>query len=166
MLEELKKNIEEFIEDSHSLIISNEPINVEKEFKKRYNSLIKKEVKDKAGVYIWENDETEEIIYIGMAGRINNEGELKSHSLEKRLRASRGKNTNGKYVLTNAFIFGLLNNPKELLMKNYENIKPIKKIKINICYSKQNIPSTYLESILLYQYFIKCKKLPVLNNSF
>ena len=101
-----------------------------------------------------------------MAGRINNKGELKSHSLVKRLRASRGKNIKGKDVLTNAFIFGLLNDPKELLMKNYEKIKPIRKIEINIFYSKQNIPSTYLESILLYQYFIRLKKLPDLNNTF
>ena len=84
MLEELKLYIEEFIEDNHSLFISNELSNVKKEFKKKYNSLIKKSVKDKAGVYIWENAVTKEIIYIGMAGRINNKGELKSHSLVKR----------------------------------------------------------------------------------
>ena len=166
MLEELKLYIEEFIENYHSLFISNELSNKKKEFKKKYNSLIKKNVKDKAGVYIWENAVTKEIIYIGMAGRINNKGELKSHSLVKRLRASRGKNIKGKDVLTNAFIFGLLNDPKELLMKNYEKIKPIRKIEINIFYSKQNIPSTYLESILLYQYFIRFKKLPDLNNTF
>ena len=166
MLEELKLYIEEFIEDYHSLFISNELSNEKIEFKKKYNSLIKKNVKDKAGVYIWENAVTKEIIYIGMAGRINNKGELKSHSLVKRLRASRGKNIKGKDVLTNVFIFGLLNDPKELLMKNYEKIKPIRKIEINIFYSKQNIPSTYLESILLYQYFIRFKKLPDLNNTF
>lgn len=101
-----------------------------------------------------------------MAGRINYNGELVSHSLMKRLMASRGKNTKGKDVLTNAFIFGLLNDPKELLMKNYEKFKPIREIKINICYSKLNIPSTYLESILLYQYFIRCEKLPDLNKTF
>ena len=166
MLEELKLYIEEFIEDNHSLVISNELSNEQKEFKKKYNSLIRKNVKDKAGVYIWENAVTKEIIYIGMAGRINNKGVLKSHSLVKRLTASRGKNTKGKDILTSVFIFGLLNDPKELLMKNYEKIKPIRKIKINIYYSKQNIPSTYLESILLYQYFIRCKKLPHLNNTF
>ena len=107
MLEELKLNIEEFIEDNHSLVISNELSNEQKEFKKKYNSLIRKNVKDKAGVYIWENAVTKEIIYIGMAGRINNKGELKSHSLVKRLTASRGKNTKGKDILTSAFIFGL-----------------------------------------------------------
>jgi len=167
MIEELKKNIEEFIEGSHSLFISNELSSEKKEFKKKYNSLIKKEVNDKSGVYIWENPDTKEIIYIGMAGRINNKGELKSHSLVKRLQASRGKNNKGKYVQTNSFIFGLLNDPKKLFMKTVdEKLKPIREIKINIYYSKQNIPSTYLESILLYQYFIRCKKLPILNNSF
>lgn len=52
MLEELKQYIEEFIEDNHSLVISNELSNEKKEFKKKYNSLIRKNVKDKAGVYI------------------------------------------------------------------------------------------------------------------
>ena len=166
MLEELKPYIEKFIEDYHSLFISNELSNKKKEFKKKYNSLIIEKVKDKAGVYILENAITKEIIYIGMAGRINKKGELGPHSLARRLRASRGKNTNGKYILTNEFIFGLLNDPKELLMKKYEKIKPIRKIKINIFYSKQNIPSTYLESILLYQYFTRFNQLPDLNNTF
>ena len=89
-LEELKLYIEEFIEDYQSLFISNELSNEKIEFKKKYNSLIKKNIKDKAGVYIWENAVTKEIIYIGMAGRINNKGELKSHSLVKRLSASWG----------------------------------------------------------------------------
>ena len=42
MLEELKLNIEEFIEDNHSLVISNELSKEKKEFKKKYNSLIRK----------------------------------------------------------------------------------------------------------------------------
>ena len=45
MLEELKLYIEEFIEDNHSLVISNELSSIKKEFLKKYNSLIKKKNK-------------------------------------------------------------------------------------------------------------------------
>ena len=64
MLEELKLNIEEFIEDNHSLVIFNELSKEKKEFKKKYNSLIRKNVKDKAGVYIWENAVTKRLFIL------------------------------------------------------------------------------------------------------
>jgi len=123
-----------------------------------YNKLIKDKVEKKHGIYIWENDESKEIIYIGMAGKIKQNGIIGDHSLDQRLKASReqikinGKNkdiTTGKYLL------------------NKMNELKFSKVKFYIVYIEaKQFPPTYVESILLHAYYIKNEKLPILNNAF
>ena len=102
-----------------------------------------------------------------MAGKIDKDGKLKTHRVRNRLKASRGKNMNKIDVQTNEFIYHLLTVPENLKMKKFNHvIKPIKAINIHVIYCKKDISASYLESILLFEFFKKNKVLPLLNLTF
>ena len=123
--------------------------------REEYNQLIRDNVEDRKGVYIWVDAERDEIKYIGMAGKVKTDGSYGKHSLQKRLIASRGREIiTKKDILTNDYIF------------NYMKIKNIKCLKFYIIYSKEKVPPTFLESLLLYKFYTTNDKLPELNNSF
>jgi len=123
--------------------------------RKLYNQTIRQKVGIKHGVYIWIDKGTEEIVYIGMAGKIKNDGTLGDHSIQDRLLASRGKDKHTKTdIQTNDYI-------KELMVKNN-----IKTLGFYIIYSKQEEPPAYIEALLLYKYYKQNKRLPKFNNSF
>ena len=52
--------------------------------RKLYNKLIRENVAEKFGVYIWCNSENNEIYYIGMAGKVKTDSSLSNHSLQKK----------------------------------------------------------------------------------
>jgi len=123
--------------------------------RKLYNKLIRANVADKFGVYIWCNSQNNEIYYIGMAGKIKTDGTLSNHSLRKRLLASRGRDKKTKKdIQTNDFV-------KKFMKEN-----KIKTLDFHIAYSKEEVPPAYVEAMLLYEYFKENKCLPKLNNSF
>jgi hypothetical protein len=155
-IEKVKNLAKDLIEKEHTHFVIEQKIFDETKGLKKYNQIIDKELKNKKdyGVYIWE-DNNGEIIYIGMAGKVNNDGSMAPHSLNKRLKASRvkDKQTN-KDIQTNAYL--------STHMKNHD----IEKLNMYILFTKENIPPAYLESILLYNYYTDERKLPRLNNSF
>lgn len=119
-----------------------------------YNQLIRNQIPvNTYGVYLWENTETGEIIYIGMAGKIKTNGQLGSHSIENRLTASRGKE-NGKDIQSNDYVNRFMLNGN------------INSLTFHILETNEQTPPSYLEAVLLYNYYNKNKVLPVLNNSF
>lgn len=124
----------------------------------KYNKLIKDNVEEKHGIYIWENDENKEILYIGMAGKIKQNGIIGDHTLDQRLKASRErKKINGelKDITTGPYLL------------NKMNTIGFSRANFYITYLDINLfPPTYIESILLYEYLMKNNKLPILNNSF
>lgn len=123
--------------------------------RKLYNNLIRENVQNKFGVYLWCNPEIDEIYYIGMAGKIKKDGTLSNHSLQKRLIASRGKDKlTKKDIQTNDFV-------KKFMKEN-----KIKYLDFYIAYSKEDVPPAYVEAVLLYEYYKENKCLPKLNNSF
>lgn len=123
--------------------------------RKLYNKLIRENVPDKFGIYIWCNSQNKEIYYIGMAGKIKTDGTLSNHSLRKRLLASRGRDRETKKdIQTNDFV-------KKFMKEN-----KIKTLDFYIAYSKEDVPPAYVEALLLYEYFKENKCLPKLNNSF
>lgn len=123
--------------------------------RERYNQTIRKNVAKKFGVYIWIDKTTEEIVYIGMAGKIKTNGELGEHSIQNRLIASRGKDKVTK---------------KDIQTNDYVNIKMsehnIQTLDFYIIYSKADEPPAYIEALLLYKYYKQNKRLPKLNSSF
>ncbi|WP_335975368.1 hypothetical protein [Gaetbulibacter jejuensis] len=154
-LEDLKKVAEPYVEIPHIDFEIN--INLFREINGRenFNQLIRNNVAKKFGVYIWVNADTDEIIYIGMAGKVKTNGNIGNHTLQNRLLASRGREKiTKKDILTNDYVF------------NFMQLKNIESLKFHIMYSKKEIPPTYIESLILYEYYKNSKKLPELNNSF
>ena len=111
--------------------------------------LIKNQVPNSFGIYIiYKNEKIyENIIYIGKAGEIDNAGSVKKQGLLKRLSNTRDKKTANEYF-KNLFD----ENIKELIIEYYETPKSF-------------IPS-FVEAILIQEYFQIFKKLPLLNKSY
>lgn len=120
-----------------------------------YNQTIRQKVGRKHGVYIWIDKDTEEIVYIGMAGKIKTDGALGDHSIQNRLLASRGRDkVTKKDIQTNDYIKGLMAEHN------------IKTLDFYIMYSKQGEPPAYIEALLLYKYYKQNRRLPKFNSSF
>jgi len=113
-----------------------------------YVNLIRDNVDERPGVYVWTNNENHEIIYIGMSGKINNDGSLGNQLLTGRLQATRENLSTKKY-----------------LFKKLKELE-IQTMKMSIFYSNENEPASYLEALLLRAYFQETKRLPILNNAF
>jgi len=123
--------------------------------REKFNQTIRDKVGKKFGVYIWMDDKTEEIVYIGMAGKVKTDGTLGDHSIQNRLLASRGKDKiSKKDILTNDYV------------KNFMVDNKIDSLSFYILYSKTGEPPAYIEALLLYRYYKKNNRLPKLNNSF
>lgn len=123
--------------------------------RKLYNKLIRENVADKFGVYIWCNSKTDKIYYIGMAGKVKTNGSLSNHFLNKRLVAPRGKDKETKKdIQTNDFV------------KEFMKVNSIEVLDFYIAYLKDDMPPAYIEAVLLYEYFKEKKCLPELNKSF
>lgn len=123
--------------------------------REKFNQTIREKVDTKFGVYVWVDKSSEEIVYIGMAGKIKTDGTLGDHSIQNRLLASRGRDkATKKDIQTNDYISAFMTNNN------------IDSLNFFILYSKQGEPPAYIEALLLYNYYKKNKKLPRLNNSF
>ena len=122
--------------------------------KKEFNKMIRAKVLDQIGVYIWENNKTKEILYIGMAGKVKTNGEFVNHSVQKRLLASRGKDLLGKDIQTNQYI-------KDIL--NQDNID---EMNIHVFHLKSNQIPGYIEAVLINAYFQENNCLPRYNSNF
>lgn len=119
-----------------------------------YNQLIRNQIPvNTYGVYLWENTQTGEIVYIGMAGKIKTNGQLGSHSIENRLIATRGK-VNGRDVLTNDYV------------NNFMINRNMNSLTFHVLKTNVQTPPSYLEAILLYNFYSQNGVLPILNNSF
>ena len=120
-----------------------------------FNEKIRKNVEKRFGVYIWLDKATNEIVYIGMAGKIKTDGTLGDHSVQNRLLASRGKDKiTKKDIQTNDYV-------RDFMFNN-----DVESLDFYVMYSKTGEPPAYLEALLLYRYYKKNNRLPKLNNPF
>ena len=123
--------------------------------RKIFNQTIREKVDTKFGVYIWVDKSSEEIVYIGMAGKIKTDGTPSEHSIQNRLLASRGKDkATKKDIQTNTYVSNVLINNN------------INSLYFYIVYTKTGEPPAFLEALLLYKYYKKHNHLPKLNKSF
>ena len=101
------------------------------------------------GIYIiYKNQKSyENIIYIGKAGEIKNDGTFKKQGLLKRL-----KNVRNNKTANNYFKELFCNDINEIIIEYFET-------------SDRIIPS-FVEASLIQEYFLNFKKLPMLNKSF
>jgi hypothetical protein len=154
-IEEIKEVIAPFIEESIINFEIEKQIFSENNGREAYNKKIRDKVDKKYGVYVWVDAATNEIVYIGMAGKIKSDGTLGDHSVQNRLLASRGKDKiSNKDILTNDYVHNFMINNN------------IDTLNFYIMYSKADEPPAFVEALLLYKYYKKNKKLPRLNSSF
>lgn len=140
--------------DNHTLFEVRHQLFLQPNGRGLYNQLIRKEIPANSyGVYIWQNTLTGEIVYVGMAGKVKTNGQMGSHSLENRLIASRGK-VNGRDILTNDYIY------------NFMKDTNVESLTFHILYTNNQTPPSYLESVLLYNFYTQNGVLPKLNNAF
>jgi hypothetical protein len=134
-------------------------INIEKRaFEKNgeYNKIIREKINpNKLGCYIFSTPINEEILYIGMAGKLKTNGEYSNHSIASRLQAPRTKDIVTKKEITT-----------EKYLKYLLDVIEKDKLRISVLFVKNDVPSGYLEAVLLYQFYVKYKVLPLLNNAF
>jgi hypothetical protein len=154
-IEELKNAIEPYIDEPTIHFNIEKQIFSEHDGREVFNEKIRQNVDKRFGVYIWLDTTTNEIVYIGMAGKVKTDGTLGDHSVQNRLLASRGKDKNTKKdIQTNDFVRAFMFN------------NDVKSLDFYVMYSKTGEPPAYLEALLLYKYYKKNNRLPKLNNSF
>jgi hypothetical protein len=145
-------NANEYIENNFVFEITQKLFH-QPEGKSIYNKLIKEQIpKNTYGVYIWLNSISGEIIYIGMAGKVKTNGQLGNHSIENRLIATRGK-VNGKDVLTNDYV------------RNFMQNNEVESLTFHILKTNEQTPPSYLEAVLLYNFYTQNGVLPILNSA-
>lgn len=127
---------------------------LDNDYRKKFNQIIRENVERKFGIYIWVNSNTNEILYIGKAGTIKQDGQFSKHTVRDRLLASRGKDKNGKDVQTNEFF------------KKFMEQGNIKRVDVYLIYTISNVSPGYLESLLLNNYFKENRELPIFNKHF
>ncbi len=154
-IEEIKNLLEPYIAEPTINFTVEKQIFSEDDGREVFNKKVRQNVEKRFGVYIWLNTTTNEIVYIGMAGKVKTDGTLGDHSVQKRLLASRGKDkATKKDVQTNDYVH------KYMVENDVESLD------FYVMYSKTGEPPAYIEALLLYKYYKKNKRLPKLNNSF
>ena len=111
--------------------------------------LIKNEVPNTFGIYIIYKNEVayKNIIYIGKAGEIDNTGINKKQGLLKRLSNTRDKKTANEYF-------------KDLFTENIE------KLIIEYYETPTSLIPSFVEGVLIQEYFQSFQKLPLLNKAY
>lgn len=154
-IEEIKNLIEPYIDEPTIHFNIEKQIFSNESGREIFNEKIRQNVEKKFGVYIWLDTATNEIVYIGMAGKVRTDGTLGDHSVQNRLLASRGKDKSTKKdIQTNDYV------------RNYMINNDVESLDFYIMYSKTGEPPAYIEALLLYKYYKKNNRLPKLNNSF
>ena len=76
-IEEIKELVKELIEEENILKFEiNQEIFQNELGREEFNKTIRIKVEKKLGVYIWVNSENNNIVYIGMAGKLKNNGKF------------------------------------------------------------------------------------------
>lgn len=154
-IEEIKNLIEPYIDEPTIHFNIEKQIFSNESGREMFNEIIRQNVEKKFGVYIWLDTATNEIVYIGMAGKVKTDGTLGDHSVQNRLLASRGKDRSTKKdIQTNDYV------------RNYMIDNNVESLDFYVMYSKTGEPPAYIEALLLYKYYKKNNRLPKLNNSF
>lgn len=133
--------------------------------KYKYNKKVRESVKNDSGVYFISVDA--KVVYIGMAGKYNNNENRTSqsaiHGLERRLCASRGKTTvttvEGKRLNRDIQSWEYFSK----ILKNHNKSK----LQIDVFYTSTKYLAGYVEALMIQKFFeISKGKLPLYNKSF
>jgi hypothetical protein len=143
----------ELLDFTHSFVISRDIFSLPNG-RREFNQKIRENVEKAYGVYLIGNEDNSIVYYIGMAGRLRNDGIQKSHTLQNRLTASRYKDATGKDIQTNDWI------------RHFMDANEIQDLNFHILYTKTEEPAAYVEALLMYRYYKHFKQIPMLNSEF
>jgi hypothetical protein len=129
-----------------------------------YNKFIRETLGKKPifGVYIWVNPGTGEVLYIGMSGKLKWTDDRKSevvpgsYSVQKRLVSSRGTLNGKKDISTWEYL-------RDKVFKE-ENLESMSVYVLGI--EPNQFSPSYIESLLLQNFYHKTEKIPRYNKSF
>lgn len=134
-----------------------------------YNKNVKIHLGNKGiqGVYVWSRIDNDEIIYVGMSGKLiwkdktKTEVEPNSYNIQKRLVSSRGRHK--VEVQTEKVELTTYRYLKEIVLKE----EKIRNLKVSVFEVDTNKYSpTYIESCILQEIFSKYRLIPKYNESF
>ena len=118
-------------------------------------------------VYTFSVNELENVVYVGMSGKINQRDSQSRWSIKNRLMASRGKDSMGKDVSTRDFIRQIcVLNRSNIKRYNHLVLEDIDDFFIQVFYPKENILCGFLEACLISEYYIRNTALPQFNLAF
>ena len=151
---ELKEIITDLINIEYTIQIPFQTISADNGLQE-YNRIVREHVLDLTGIYIWENFDTGIVWYIGMAGKINQQGDLVNHSVKKRLQASRKKDDlTGRDIQTNRYIYNLM------VQENCSQLN------IHVIHLENGQIPGFVEAILLNAFYQRNRSLPLYNSAF
>jgi hypothetical protein len=117
--------------------------------KKYYENIINLYVQLNCGIYAICDSGSQQVLYIGKGGTIQNDGTFKNQNLNGRLKAPRGAYSNSYSYFLNV-----------MLQHNFDSLIFL------IIYSNPNSPPAYIESVSLLQYLSQNNCLPMFNHEF
>ena len=118
-------------------------------------------------VYLFCVNNSTELIYTGMAGKIKNNGTFSNWSIANRLKAFRGKSYDNLNITTGDFIRQIVLNG-ELNIKSYKGVifENINTFHVHVLYPQRDVLPGFIEASILYDYYKEFKRLPKLNLTF
>ncbi len=151
---ELLQTINQIIDHDYCLSISLAEIQGDQGLRE-FNRIIRQTIEDLPGLYLWENNDNEEIIYIGMAGKVNQEGQIGGHSVRNRMQATREKDpVTKKDITTNKYV------------RDFMSQHRINQMNIHVVHLIPGQLPGYAEAVMLNAYFQQNGILPRLNKAF
>jgi hypothetical protein len=151
---ELLQTITQIIDHDYYFSISLTEMQAEQGLRE-FNRLIRQSIADLPGLYLWENNDNEEIFYIGMAGKVNQEGQTVSHTVRNRMQASRKKDrVTQKDITTNKYL------------RDFMSQNRINQINIHVVHLIPRQLPSYAEAVLMNAYYQHNGILPRLNKAF
>ncbi len=151
---ELLQTINQIIDHDYCLSISLAEIQGDQGLRE-FNRIIRQTIEDLPGLYLWENSDNEEIIYIGMAGKVNQVGQIGGHTVRNRMQASRKKDPlTQKDITTNKYV------------RDFMSQNRINQINIHVIHLIPGQLPGYAEAVMMNAYFQHNRILPRLNKAF
>jgi hypothetical protein len=135
-----------------------------------YNDIVNTELidyKKSQGIYLWINNQTDDILYVGMSGRLKNDGNkqviINDYSVRKRLVSSR------KRIYIESLPKKKDVSTREFLNKKFSEYPLIQEIRIEVYLFdpiKHKLSPTFIESMVLQEIYTNTNSIPLFNNSF
>ena len=151
---ELLQTITQIIDHHYHLSISFAEIQGDQGLRE-FNRFIRQSIEDLPGLYLWENSDNEEIIYIGMAGKVNQEGQIAGHTVRNRMQASRKKDpVTQRDITTNKYL------------RDFMSQNRITQINIHVVHLITGELPGFAEAVMMNAYFQHNGILPRLNKAF